>query len=282
MRWSNQKSHCKNVCCNAVNVKQGGDFTMIKKLAGCIGQYKQDAILTPVFVALEIAMDIIIPLLMARMIDDGITNCNMNVILKIGLILIFICTFSLASGFLSGHFAARASAGFAKNLRKTMYYKIQEFTFGNIDKFSSSGLVTRLTTDVTNVQYTFQIIIRIFVRAPLMIIFAVFMVFSINRKLAWVFAVIFPVLAIGLIIIMAKAHPKLAQVFKLYDKLNNLVQENIRGIRVVKSYVREDFETEKFKDSPKWHGCTNGRTYGACYRPPPLYCTKLKGNLGIR
>ena len=222
---------------------------MIKKLAGCIGQYKRDTVLTPVFVALEIAMDVIIPLLMASIIDDGITNGNMNVILKIGLILIFICTFSLASGFLSGHFAARASAGFAKNLRKTMYYKIQEFTFGNIDKFSSSGLVTRLTTDVTNVQYTFQIIIRIFVRAPLMIIFAVFMVFSINRKLAWVFAVIFPVLAIGLIIIMAKAHPKLAQVFKLYDKLNNLVQENIRGIRVVKSYVREDFETEKFKET---------------------------------
>ncbi len=220
---------------------------MIKKLAKCIKGYRRDTILTPLFVALEVALDIAIPLLMATIIDDGITGGNMSVIIKVGLLLVLMCFFSLGFGVLSGIFSANAASGFAKNLRKEMYCRIQEFSFSNIDKFSTGGLVTRLTTDVTNVQNAFQMIIRICARAPLMIIFAAAMVFSINRSLAWIFAGVVPVLVIGLGIIMIKAMPAFTRVFKLYDRLNNLVQENLRGIRVVKSYVREDRETEKFK-----------------------------------
>lgn len=222
---------------------------MLKKWARCIGQYKRDTISTPVFVALEVAMDIIIPLLMATMIDNGITGGSMNVIVKTGLWLVLACVFSLECGALSGRFAARASAGFAKNLRQTMYYKTQDFSFTNIDKFSSTGLVTRLTTDVTNVQNAFQMIIRICARAPLMIVFSVVMVFSINARLAWVFMAVIPVLAVGLAVIIVNAHPIFDKVFRLYDKLNMVVQENLRGIRVVKSYVREEHETEKFKST---------------------------------
>ena len=151
---------------------------MIKKLMKSIREYKKDSLLSPAMVTLEVIMEVIIPMLMARLIDYGIQAQNLGYIWKMGILLAVTAMISLMFGVLSGKFAARASAGFAKNLRKTMYYKIQEFTFGNIDKFSSSGLVTRLTTDVTNVQYTFQIIIRIFVRAPLMIIFAVFIFFG--------------------------------------------------------------------------------------------------------
>lgn len=222
---------------------------MLKKFTACIGAYKRDTVLTPVFVALEVAMDIIIPLLMADMIDKGITGGNMNVIVKIGLVLVLLCVISLVTGFLSGWFAARASAGFAKNLRQKMFYDIQGFSYTSIDKFSTSGLVTRLTTDVTNTQNAFQMIIRICARAPLMIIFSVVMVFSINARLAWVFAAAIPILATGLMLIMTKATPIFARVFKIYDKLNNVVQENLRGIRVVKSYVREEHETEKFKET---------------------------------
>lgn len=222
---------------------------MIKKWIGYIGQYKRDTILAPIFVALEVVTDIIIPLLMANMIDNGISGGNMSLIVKIGLVLVLMCLFSLLCGFLSGHFAARASSGFAKNLRQIMYHRVQDFSFSSIDKFSSSGLVTRLTTDVTNVQNAFQMIIRICARAPLMIIFSVIMVFSINVKLAWVFVAIIPVLAIGLMIIIKKATPVFAKVFKTYDKLNSVVQENVRGIRVVKSYVRESHETDKFKET---------------------------------
>ncbi|MDL2217305.1 ABC transporter ATP-binding protein/permease [Christensenellaceae bacterium OttesenSCG-928-M15] len=222
---------------------------MIKKLMGCIGEYKRDTILTPVFVAIEVILDIFIPLLMANMIDEGISGGNMNLILKTGLLLVLVCGFSLASGFLSGWFGARASTGFGKSLRQKMYYKIQDFSFSNIDRFSTSGLVTRLTTDVTNVQNAFQMIIRICARAPLMIIFSVIMVFQINARLAWVFAAVIPVLGIGLVLIMKKASPLFSKVFKKYDKLNSVVQENLRGIRVVKSYVREEHETEKFEEA---------------------------------
>lgn len=222
---------------------------MVKKWAQCIGQYKRDTMLSPIFVSLEVAMDMIIPLLMANMIDDGVSGGNINVIVKIGIWLMLACFFSLFCGVLSGRFAARASAGFAKNLRKIMYYKIQDFSFSNIDKFSSTGLVTRLTTDVTNIQNAFQMLIRVFARAPLMMIFSVVMVFSINARLAWVFMAIIPVLGTGLAIIMMNAHPIFEKVFKLYDKLNLVVQENLRGIRVVKSYVREEHETKKFKNT---------------------------------
>lgn len=221
----------------------------MNKWLQCIGQYKRDTILTPLFVAFEVIIDIIIPLFMAKMIDNGISANNMNVVVKIGLVLALMCTFSLAFGFLAGHFAAHASSGFAKNLRRIMYNKIQDFSFTNIDRFSTSGLVTRLTTDVTNVQNAFQMIIRICVRAPLMFTFAVVMVFTISVELAWVFVAVIAVLATGLIIIMTKAPPIFARVFKTYDKLNNVVQENLRGIRVVKSYVRESYETDKFKET---------------------------------
>ena len=222
---------------------------MVKKWTRCIGEYKQDTLLTPAFVALEVAMDIIIPLLMASMIDGGITGGSMDTILKTGLTLVLVCMLALLCGFLSGRFAARASTGFAKNLRRSMYHKIQDFSFTSIDKYSASGLVTRLTTDVTNMQNAFQMIIRICARAPLMIIFSVVMVFRINARLAWIFVAIIPVLAVGLALIIIKANPLFAKVFRLYDKLNNVVQENLRGIRVVKSYVREADETEKFKNA---------------------------------
>lgn len=220
---------------------------MIKRLAQSIGEYKRDTILSPVLVTVEVILEVIIPLLMANMIDDGITAGNMNVLVKLGLILVLLCAFSLLTGFLAGHFAAIASTGFAKNLRNRMYDKIQDFTFINIDKFSTSSLVTRMTTDVTNIQNAFQMLIRITVRAPLMMIFSIIMAFTINSSLAWVFVVAVPVLGIGLGFVMVKAMPYFGKVFRLYDKLNTVVQENIRGIRVVKSYVREDYETEKFQ-----------------------------------
>lgn len=219
-----------------------------KKLFKCIGQYRKDVILTPLLVALEVVMDIIIPRIMADMIDYGITGGSMPVLVKNGLILLLMCVVSLISGALGGVFASRAAAGMAKNLRRKMYYKIQDFSFSNIDKFSSSGLVTRLTTDVTNVQNAFQMIIRIASRAPMMIVFSVIMAFSLNSRLALVFAAVIPVLFAGLLLILSRVTGVFTKVFKLYDKLNRVVEENLRGIRVVKSYVREDYEVQKFKD----------------------------------
>jgi len=222
---------------------------MLKKFWDMTGEYKKAAILSPVTVSIEVLMDIIIPLLMAGVIDEGITAGNMNAIVRYGLLLILMCVISLVSGFFAGHFAARASTGFAKNLRKNLYTKIQEFSFANIDKFSSTSLVTRLTTDVTNIQNAFQMIIRMCVRSPLMIVFSVVMVLSINASLALIFVAAIPLLAAGLIIIVLKSHKIFERVFKLYDRLNTVVQENLRGIRVVKSYVREEHETEKFQKS---------------------------------
>lgn len=221
---------------------------MIKKLAQCIGEYKKQSILTPVMVALEVVMETIIPLLMAMMIDQGITGGNMGAIGITGIALVGSALLSLLFGVLGGRFAAQASAGFAANLRKKLYYKVQTFSFSNIDHFSTSGLVTRLTTDVTNLQNAFQMIIRITVRSPLLLISALVMSFGLNAKLALIYLAAIPVLALGLAFIMSKAHPIFNRVFKLYDKLNNVVQENLRGIRVVKSYVREDHEVEKFEN----------------------------------
>lgn len=215
----------------------------------CLGKYKKDTILAPVFVAMEVAMEAIIPLLMANMIDYGITGGNMDIIVKIGLTLVLMCIFSLAFGAGSGRFAARASAGFAKNLRQKIFRNVQDFSFTNIDRFSTTSLVTRMTTDVANIQNAFMMIIRTCIRAPLMIIFSVCMAFRINARLAWIFVIAIPVLAIGLVTIASKAHPIFRKVFRLYDKLNMVVQENLRGVRVVKSYVREDYETKKFMNS---------------------------------
>lgn len=219
---------------------------MIKQLAKCIGQYKKESIYSPIFIVLEVVMEVIIPLLMANMIDLGINQGALDVILKFGVALVISTLISLMFGILSGHYAACASAGVAKNIRQKMYYKIQDFSFYNIDKFSTASLVTRLTTDVTNVQNAYQMIIRVAVRAPIMLLFSLGMAFSINPKLALIFLGVIPFLGIGLALIIYKAFPIFDRIFKTYDKLNNVVQENLRGIRVVKAYVREKEEEEKF------------------------------------
>ena len=219
---------------------------MIRELAKYIKQYKKDSILTPIFVIGEVVMEVVIPFLMAKIIDVGIQNGDLNYIFKIGIVLVVSAFLSLTFGMLSGRYAAKASAGFAKNLRQGMFYNIQNYSFTNIDKFSTSSLVTRLTTDVTNVQQAFQMIIRILVRAPIMLIFAFFMVFSINTTLAWIFVFTMPVLAVVLFFIAITAHPYFEKVFKKYDTLNRVVGENLNAIRVVKAYNREEHEEEKF------------------------------------
>ena len=220
---------------------------MFRKLASYVKEYKKSTILTPIFVILEVVMEVIIPLLMAKIIDVGIQNGDVHYILEIGGLLIVCAILSLTFGMLSGRFAAKASAGYAKNLRKEMFYKIQDYSFENIDKFSTSSLVTRMTTDVTNVQMAFQMIIRILVRGPIMMIFSLLMVASISAKLSVIFLVAIPVLGVILFFIATKAHPNFERVFKKYDKLNNVVQENVSAIRVVKAYVKEGHEKEKFE-----------------------------------
>ncbi len=219
---------------------------MIKKLMKSIREYKKDSILTPICVAVEVILETIIPLLMANLIDDGVYDGEMNLVYKIGLELILCAVLSLVFGVLSGNFAAKASSGFAKNLRKDLYYKVQDFSFINIDKFSTSSLVTRLTTDVTNVQNAFQMIIRIAVRTPLMLIISLFFAISISPKLSLVFLIIIPILAIGLFFILTRVHPIMKRVFRTYDDLNNVVEENVSAIRVVKSFVIEEKEKKKF------------------------------------
>lgn len=221
---------------------------MIKKLAGSIREYKKKSILSPVFVTLEVVMEVVIPLLMAYLIDYGIDKGSMSVIWKVGIILVATTVVSLAFGALAGSYAASASAGYAKNLRKDMYYSIQNFSFSNIDKFSTSSLITRLTTDVTNVQNAYQVIIRIAVRSPILLVFSLIMAFTVNKQLTLIFLAIIPLLATGLFLVIKYAHPIFEHVFKTYDKLNNVVQENLRGIRVVKSYVREEHEVKKFRE----------------------------------
>ena len=222
---------------------------MIKKLAGCIREYKAAAILTPITVTFEVILEVIIPMLMAVLIDRGINRGSLPDILKTGALLVGCCVVSLLCGALSGGFCAKAGAGFAKNLRHDMFYRVQDYSFANIDKFSASSIITRMTTDVTNVQNAFQMIIRIAVRCPAMLIFALVMAFSVNAELALVFLVATPILGIGLFIMMKSAFPVFNRVFKKYDNLNRIVQENLRGIRVVKAFVREDHETAKFKDA---------------------------------
>ena len=219
---------------------------MIKKLASYIKEYKKASILTPIFVVLEVVMEVIIPLLMSKIIDVGIPNNDIKYILEIGILLTISAIMSLLFGMLSGRFAAKASSGFAKNLRQGMFYKIQEYSFENIDKFSTSSLITRLTTDVTNVQMAFMMIIRILVRGPVMLIASLFMAFSIDVRLSCVFLVAIPVLGVALFYIAIKAHPNFEKVFKKYDKLNSVVQENVGGIRVVKAYANEEHEEKKF------------------------------------
>ena len=221
---------------------------MIKKLASYIKEYKKASILTPVFVVLEVVMEVIIPMLMSKIIDVGIPNSDIKYIMEIGILLTLSAIMSLAFGMLSGRFAAKASSGFAKNLRKGMFYKIQNFSFEDIDKFSTSSLITRLTTDVTNVQMAFMMIIRILIRGPVMLLAALFMAFSIDVRLSCVFLVFIPILGVALFYIAIKAHPNFERVFKKYDKLNEVVQENVGGIRVVKAYANEEHEEKKFEN----------------------------------
>ena len=219
---------------------------MIKKLAKNIGEYKLPSILAPLSVTAEVIMEVLMPITMAKIIDKGIYGNDINFVIKTGLLLVLMTVLSLIFGALSGSFAAQASAGFAKNLRKNMYYRVQNFSFLNIDKFSTSSIVTRLTTDVSHLQMAFQMIIRIAVRAPAMMIFSLVMAISINKSLSLIFLFAIPVIAISLFIISAKAHPNFEKMFKKYDRLNTVVQENVRGVRVVKSFVRDNFENEKF------------------------------------
>lgn len=222
---------------------------MIKQLSKSIRQYKKDAILSPVFVTGEVILEVLVPTIMALLIDNGINKGDMNYIIKVGIILVICCMASLFCGIMSGKYAAKASAGFAANLRHDMYYKVQDYSFLNIDKFSTASIVTRLTTDITNVQMAFMMIIRIAVRSPVMLISAFFAVLKINSRIALIYLCTIPILGIGLYLIMTNAHPIFKRVFKKYDKLNAIVQENLYGIRVVKSYVREDHEIEKFDNS---------------------------------
>ena len=219
---------------------------MFKKLLENVGRYKRDSLLSPFFVVLEIIMEVLIPFLMAKLIDLGIAKQNMLLIYKIGGILILSTILSLVFGALAGKYAASASAGFGKNLRKNMYYKIQDFSFKNIDKFSTASIVTRLTTDVTNIQNSYQMIIRIAVRGPVMIVFSMIMAFGINKSLSLVILALIPILGLGLYLVISHVHPIFKKVFGIYDSLNRIVQENLKAIRVVKAYVKEDFEKEKF------------------------------------
>ena len=220
---------------------------MIKTLAKSIREYKKSAILSPMIVLFEVVLECIIPFLTAELVNSIQHGCEFSVILKYGGLLVLLAVLSLASGGLAGMFSAEASCGFAKNLRKDMYYKIQDYSFENIDKFSVSSLVTRLTTDITNVQMAFMMIIRIAVRAPFMLIFSFVMAFIMGGKTAIIFLAVMPILAFALILIAVKAMPIFRRVFKKYDNLNNSVQENVKGMRVVKAYVREEKEKEKFK-----------------------------------
>lgn len=221
---------------------------MIKRLAKCIREYKLPSILTPILVSLEVVMEVLIPYLMGKLIDNGINKGDTSFVVKVGLLLVVLCLFSLFFGAAAGVTAAKASAGFAKNLRHDMFHNVQSFSFANIDKFSTSGLVTRLTTDVTNLQNSYQMIIRIAVRSPAMLIFSLVMALSINSKISVIFLCVIPFLALGLGLVVKNAHPIFKRVFRTYDKLNNVVEENLRGIRVVKSFVRENEEEKKFKD----------------------------------
>ena len=220
---------------------------MIKKLVSHLGEYKRAAILTPILSALEAIMDVLLPTIMAFIIDQGIEKGDMNAVIKYGLLTFLVAAIALLLGVLAGRFAATASTGFAGNLRDAMYENIQHFSFSNIDKYSTAGLVTRMTTDVTNIQNAYQMILRMAIRAPSSMVIAMIMAFTINAKLASIYLVAVIILGGCLIFIMSRASNYFSAAFKKYDDLNESVQENVSAIRVVKAYVREDYESEKFK-----------------------------------
>lgn len=220
---------------------------MIKTLARSVREYKKPAILTPVFVSFEVIMECVIPFLIARLVNEMKDGCELGVIIRYGVVLVIMAILSLLFGAMAGTTCAVASCGLAKNLRKDLFHSIQAFSFENIDKFLVSSLVTRLTTDVTNVQNAYMMIIRSAIRAPLMVIFAFTMAIIMGGKLAWIFLIVMPVLLAGLLVIVFKAMPLFQKVFRKYDNLNASVQENIKAMRVVKSFAREDYEQEKFE-----------------------------------
>lgn len=220
---------------------------MLKRLFGCIREYKTASILTPVFVSLEVVLECVIPTLIARLVNCFNDNVDFDVILRYGLILFAMAIGSLLFGVLAGITCSKASCGLGKNLRKDLFYAISDYSFDNIDKFSSSSLVTRMTTDVTNVQMAFMMVIRIAVRAPFMLIFAFIMAFRLGGKMAYIFVVVVPILGVGIGLIMKTAMPIFKRIFKKYDKMNESIEENVRGMRVIKSFVRGDFEMNKFK-----------------------------------
>ena len=219
---------------------------MNRKLLRSVREYKRESILTPLLVVMEVFMEVLIPLLMANIIDIGIMEGNMGYIVKTGALLVLLAMVALVFGAKAGNLGAIAPAGYAKNLRHDIFYKIQDFSFGNIDHFSTSGLVTRLTTDITNVQMAYMFTIRLLVRAPIMIVLSLIMTLTINVKVAVMMLIIIPILGGTLIFIAKKAHPHFIKVFDEYDILNNTVQENVNAARVVKAYVRADHENEKF------------------------------------
>ena len=220
---------------------------MWKVLLKSVREYKKPSILAPTFVSLEVVIECVIPYITAELVNRIKASCGIDVILKYGVLLLVMAGFSLMFGWLSGATCATASSGFARNLRKDMFYGIQSFSFENIDHFSPSSLVTRLTTDVTNVQMAYMMLIRVAIRSPLMLVFAVIMSFLMGGSLALIFAFAIPFLAVGLFLILRKVHPIFVRVFRKYDTFNRAIQENIQGIRVVKSFVREEYEKQKFE-----------------------------------
>ena len=218
-------------------------FTVLKS----VREYKWVSIVTPLLKILEVVMEVLIPFYMANLIDYGIDKGDMGYVVQMGIILVCFTVLSLAFGIGGGITSAIASTGFAKNLRKDMYYNVQKFSFSNIDKFSTSSIVTRLTTDVTNIQMAYQMSLVLAVRAPIMFVVAIIASFRINSQLAWIYVFCVPVILITMLILLSFVHPIFQRVFKTYDQLNNVVQENVRGIRVVKSFVREEYETQKFR-----------------------------------
>ena len=219
---------------------------MIKKLMSYIGEFKRDTILSPIFVTLEVFLEVLLPTLMALVIDNGVETGDMNYVMKMGLIMLVVAMLSLAAGTLSGVFAAKASMGFGRNLRSGMFDNIQDFAFRNIDHFSTAGLVTRMTTDVTNVQNAYQMLVRMFVRAPIMMISSLIMCVKINARISLIFLAALVFLGLVLSFVIRRAFPLFNEMFRGYDSLNASVQENLTGIRVVKAYVREDHENDKF------------------------------------
>ena len=219
---------------------------MIKTLARSIREYKKNAILTPLLVIVEVVLECIIPFVIANLVNEMQAGCSMDVIINYGIQLVVMAVLSLIFGVAAGNTCATASTGFARNLRQDMFYRIQDYSFENIDKFSVSSLVTRMTTDVFNVQMSFMMIIRIAIRGPLMLIFSFIMGFAMGGRLAMIFLVTIPLLGIGLALVIRKATPIFRRVFRKYDALNDSVQENVQAMRVVKSYVREEYEKKKF------------------------------------